>query len=286
MTWRATRGDADGRPTHDAFSAPPDPRTVMKTVVITQSNYIPWRGYFAMLAEADEIVLLDVVQYTTRDWRNRNAIKSPSGPLWLTIPVAQRRGQSIDEARVADRHWAERHIRCIEFNYRRAHAFDQIAPWLFTRLREASTFAPISEINGYLIQEMFNQLRIERPIRRCTDLIPRQELAAMNATDRLVALCRTVSATHYLTGPSARNYLETDRFEGSGIAVKWMDYSGFSPYPQCWSDFEPNVSVIDLLLNCGSASPRFLARNPPDNNDAPKHLPAGFARTAMGTAPK
>ena len=59
----------------------------MKKVAILQSNYIPWKGYFDIIASVDEFIIFDDMQYTKRDWRNRNKIKTPQGLQWLTIPV-------------------------------------------------------------------------------------------------------------------------------------------------------------------------------------------------------
>ena len=230
----------------------------MKTIVIIQSNYIPWRGYFAMIAQADELILLDSVQYTKNDWRNRNIIKTPAGPQWLTIPVVRRFPQAIDQARIAGTDWAERHIRAIEQNYRRARAFDETSSWLFSRLRTAADFSLLTEVNAWLLGEICRRLAITSTIRRCTDIFSREDLANMEPTERLVHLCNATGATRYLTGPAARDYLREDEFEQAGIDVKWMDYDWLPEYPQCWGKFTPKVSVIDLLLNCGNSSPEFL----------------------------
>jgi len=230
----------------------------MKTVVIAQSNYIPWRGYFAMISLADELILLDSVQYTKNDWRNRNIIKTPSGPQWLTIPVARRFPQAIDEARVVAADWAERHIQAIQHNYRRAKAFDETSSWLFPRLRTAAGFPLLTDVNHYLIGEVCRRLGVTRIIRRCTDIISREALANMEPTERLVRLCGSIGATRYLTGPAARDYLLLDRFEHAGIEVKWMDHGWLPQYPQCWNGFEPRLSIVDLLLNCGNLAPDFL----------------------------
>ena len=81
-----------------------------KVVAIVQSNYIPWKGYFDLIGLADEFILLDDVQYTVRDWRNRNRIKTPNGLQWLTIPVAVkgRRFQSIQDTTISDPVWKQK----------------------------------------------------------------------------------------------------------------------------------------------------------------------------------
>lgn len=234
----------------------------MKTVVITQSNYIPWRGYFAMIAQADELVLLESVQYTRRDWRNRNQIKTPTGLQWLTIPVEVKGKflQTIDETRVADSGWADSHIRALEANYRRADAFQETAPWLFGSLTRAAASSLLSEVNAQLLHEICRFLRIGTPIRRCSELLPRSELIGMEATDRLLNLCRACGATRYLSGPAAKAYMDVEKFARAGIEIIWMNYSGFPDYPQCWDAFEPHVSVVDLLFCCGDRAHNYVRR--------------------------
>ena len=107
-----------------------------RTAVILQSNYIPWRGYFDLIRLADVFIILDVVQYTKNDWRNRNRIKTRTGPTWLTIPVsyALSDAPAIDEVRVPDPRWSTKHVKSLTQNYTRAGFFDQTAAWLFPAL--------------------------------------------------------------------------------------------------------------------------------------------------------
>jgi len=109
------------------------PRSGMgKRIAAIQSSYIPWKGYFDAINVVDEFILLDEVQFTKRDWRNRNKIKTSQGIQWLTIPVAVkgRYLQRIDETRIADSGWAQRHWSTLTHTYRRAAAFDDVAPRL------------------------------------------------------------------------------------------------------------------------------------------------------------
>ena len=235
----------------------------MKTVVITQSNYIPWRGYFDMLRCADEAILLDSVQFTRRDWRNRNKIKTPAGTVWLTIPVEVkgRYEQAIDETRIVNPDWAETHIRTIELAYRRAAHFDAVAPWLFDLLRGVAAEPLLTRVNERLLRDLCRRLGIDVPILRCTDVLDRAALRAMTPTDRLVAIAKARDATGYLTGPAARAYLDLRPFAAADIDVEWMAYEGYSEYPQQWGAFEPHVSIVDLLFNTGADAPRYLTRN-------------------------
>jgi hypothetical protein len=234
--------------------------SMAKTVAIVQSNYIPWRGYFDLIRRADEFILFDSVQYTRRDWRNRNLIKTPSGTQWLTVPV-QVKGrflQSVDETQTTGAAWVAAHVRAIELNYRKAAAFNETAPWLLKELQAAAGMPSLSRLNERLIGAVAEKFAIATPIRRCTDLLDRAAMATMNATERLVSLCEAVGADRYLSGPAAKDYLDVAAFAATGITVEWMDYSGYPEYPQLWGAFEPRLSIIDLLLNTGNAAADFL----------------------------
>jgi len=215
-----------------------------------------------MIAEADELILLESVQYTRRDWRNRNQIKTPTGLQWLTIPVEVKGRflQTIDETQIADSGWAENHIRLLEANYRRADAFQDTAPWLFKCLNQAAASSLLTDVNAQLLEHTCQFLRIETAIRRCTDLLPRSDLIGMEATDRLLNLCVACGATRYVSGPAAKAYMDVEKFARSGIEVIWMDYSGFPEYPQCWGAFQPHVSIVDVLLCCGNRAENYIRR--------------------------
>jgi hypothetical protein len=231
-----------------------------KTAVILQSNYLPWRGYFDLLGRADTAILYDSVQYTRRDWRNRNRIKTAQGPRWITVPVVVkgRYTQPIDATRIAAADWAHRHIRAIELTYRHAAAFDEVAPWLFAELAALADEPMLSTVNERLLRAVMEKLGIATPLRRCTALLPRAEMASMDPSERLVALCRAAGADRYLSGPAAKTYLDEAAFTRAGIAVAWMRYEGYPDYPQCWGPFEPQLSIVDLLLNTGADAPRYL----------------------------
>lgn len=234
------------------------------SVIITQSNYIPWRGYFDLIRSADRIVLLDSVQYTRRDWRNRNRIKTPNGAMWLTIPVEVkgRYHQAIDETLISDRTWAEEHIRSIELAYRRASHFDVVSPWLFDLLRSVAEEPYLTNVNERLIREFCTKLDISAQISRCSEILRRDVSRAMDASDRLLKICREIGATKYVSGPAAKSYLDVDAFMRNGIEVSWMDYSGYREYPQLWGAFDPSLSIVDLLLNTGATAGSFLDRDP------------------------
>lgn len=223
--------------------------TTKKTIVIVQSNYIPWKGYFDLLAAADEFVIYDEVQYTRRDWRNRNKIIINGTPHWLTIPV-QTKGNfdaAIDDIRVESADWAPNHWRTIELNYQRASHFQTIAPVLSRAYAEAARFERLSEINEHFLRTIAEILQIMTPMRQSRSISRNTQ----DPTSRLVEICKELQATDYISGPSASSYIKREQFEAAGIALHYANYSGYPVYEQKSSAFEHGVSIIDVLFRCG-----------------------------------
>ena len=225
-----------------------------KRVAIVQSNYIPWKGYFDLIAAVDEFVLYDDVQYTRRDWRNRNRIKTPGGPRWLTIPVATkgRYEQRIDETAVTGDAWAADHWKAIRHSYARAPGFEHCEPAL-EELYLGTREPLLSQINERFLRGICSLFGIDTPISRSDG-----HGAGAGRTERLVSFCERAGATHYVSGPAAREYLDETLFHDAGVAVSYFDYAGYPEYPQLYPPFDHRVSVVDLLLHTGAEAPRYM----------------------------
>lgn len=226
----------------------------MKKVAIVQSNYIPWKGYFDMIAAVDEFILFDDMQYTKRDWRNRNQIKTPQGTQWLTVPVKVKGKylQTIRETEIDDLSWAESHWRSMVLNYRRADHFGEIAKWLEPLyLGDQPRF--LSQLNRKFLEAVCSYLAIDTHISDSWDYG-----LAEGKTERLASLCAQAGGGEYISGPAARDYLDVKVFEDMGIKLTWLDYEGYEPYPQQWGSFTHNVTILDLLFNCGRDAGRFM----------------------------
>jgi WbqC-like protein family len=225
-----------------------------KRVAIVQSSYIPWKGYFDLIRRSDEFILYDDAQYTKRDWRNRNRIKTPNGPIWLSIPVEVKGKytQVIKDTRVSDPAWNERHLKSVAANYARApfyRHYKEAIEELFLDCRARS----LSEINFRFLSRICAMLQIDTRLSWSMDY----ELAP-GRTERLVALCRQAGATAYLSGPSARDYIDPLLFEHAGITLTFMDYTGYPEYPQLYPPFDHHVSVLDLLFHTGPDARSYL----------------------------
>jgi hypothetical protein len=226
----------------------------MKKVAIVQSNYIPWRGYFGLIDSVDEFILYDEMQYTRRDWRNRNKVKTSQGSCWLTIPVDVKGKfhQKISEARVADQGWRTQHWQTIVQNYKKSDFFSEVSSWLEPLYCTEETIM-LSEINRQFITAICRYLSITTVISQSANY-----KLADGKTERLAELCSQAGAGIYLSGPAAKGYVNETVFQQHNIQLQWADYSSLKPYKQLWGDFEPHVSIIDLLFNCGPDARHYM----------------------------
>ncbi len=224
----------------------------MKKVAILQSNYIPWKGYFDLIAAVDEFILYDDVQFTKNDWRNRNKIKTQNGIQWLSIPVGKNINRTIREVELTDKRWQAKHWATIYHSYKRAPNFEPLATWL-EPLYLQYEYANLAELNRIFIESICRDLGIKTKISNSWDysLIGGQ-------TERLVNICEQAGATEYVSGPSARSYLDESLFSEKGIKLTWFNYDGYPEYPQLWGKFEHAVSIIDLLVVCGDNAQNYM----------------------------
>lgn len=227
---------------------------IVKTVAIVQSNYIPWRGYFDLIRRSDVFVLYDDVQYTRRDWRNRNRIKTVSGLQWLTIPVEVKGKytQKIRDVKIADPEWRNDHWNTMHHAYARAENFKNYSDQIEFLYRSA-TSEWLSEVNLHLIRGLCGVLGVHTDIRLSSEFLLNE-----GRSERLLGICRDLKATTYLSGPSAQEYLDVSLFRSAGIEINWMDYSRYPTYPQLHGPFEPAVSVLDLIFNIGPAASNYF----------------------------
>ncbi len=218
-----------------------------KRIAAVQSSYIPWKGYFDMIRRVDEFVLLDDVQFTRRDWRNRNRIKTAQGLAWLTIPVETkgRYRQTIWETRVGDAGWRTRHWKTLRHAYGRAPYFERYGPHIEALYGEADD-ERLSAVNHRFLTAICALLDIDTRLTWSMDYE-----STGSSSERLVSLCRSAGADEYLSGPSARAYLDESLFREAGIDVVWMEYEGYPVYDQLHPPFEHAVSVLDLIFHTG-----------------------------------
>ena len=207
-----------------------------------------------MIAAVDEVILYDDVQYTRRDWRNRNQIKTPQGLQWLTVPVLVKGmyRQKIRETKIDGTDWVAAHWRALLQNYRRAPHFAEVAS-LLEPLYFEQKFTHISQLNRHFISVICSYLSIKTVITGSWDYT-----LLDGKTERLADLCVQAGGTEYISGPAAKCYVDEKIFSDLGVKLTWFDYAGYPAYPQLWGEFTHGVTILDLLFNCGTNSQRYM----------------------------
>lgn len=226
----------------------------MKKIAISQSNYIPWKGYFDGINTVEEFVLYDDMQYTRRDWRNRNKIKTKDGIKWLSIPVEVKGKyfQKINETKVSDMGWARDHWNTIIHNYRKAPYFELYKDF-FEDLYLNTNEEYLSRINYRFLTAICGLLDIR------TKFLWSSEFELLeDRNERLLDICKKREATDYYTGPSSQFYMDEALFSQQGVTVHYFDNSGYPEYTQQHGEFDHAVSIIDLLFNEGPNAKNFM----------------------------
>jgi len=215
-----------------------------------QPYFAPFAGFFSKALRSDVLVLMDRVQFPRgTTWLTRNRLKNDQGTLWMTIPV-WKKGlglQRIDEVRICNEgRWAKKHLTSLKSAYANAPFFDDHKPFLERLFCEG--FERLVDLNLEIIRHLMTELNVPARIVRLSHLTADTDEPRLS-----VDICRELGATHFLAQAGARKYLDPDRFEKAGISLKF-----FNPrppiYPQLWGPFIPNLSVLDLLFNCGPKS--------------------------------
>jgi hypothetical protein len=226
----------------------------VKRVAILQSNYIPWKGYFDLINIADEFILYDDMQYTKRDWRNRNKIQTPNGLQWLSIPVMVKGKyfQKISNTKISDKSWGKKHWDVLKQNYSKALHFERYKD-IFEELYLNNNDEYLSQVNYKFILAINKTLGISTKISWSSDfnLIDGQ-------SEKLLGICKDCDADIYLSGPAAKDYLDENIFMRNKIKIEWMSYNNYPIYQQVFQPFDHGVTILDLIFNEGENTTKFM----------------------------
>jgi hypothetical protein len=218
-----------------------------------QPNYIPWPGYFVKMAQCDIFFILDTAQFQTgSSLDNRNLIKTPQGTQMLTVPV-KRNGmglQRFDEVVVIPG-WKRNHLMALQVNYAKAPYFKEVFPLMEQVLQDTGY---LIDTNKAFIRLVYDLLGLETKLVFLSAL---PQFADLRKNELIAAICRHFSADCYLSGIGGRAYNQPEIFEKQGITLEYLDYHPIS-YPQLWGSFIPNLSIVDMLFNCGAEGTRKL----------------------------
>ncbi len=227
----------------------------MKKIAILQSNYIPWKGYFDIIGMVDEFILYDDMQYTRRDWRNRNKVRTQHGIKWLTIPVETKGKflQKINETKISDHDWAQSHMMTLSQSYSKAPFWKELSPWVHELYQRAEKLDYLSEVNHLFLMEICKMLGITTKITWSSDYTLED-----GKTERLAGLVKAAGGDYYLSGPAAKDYIVDSVFDDAGIILEYMNYDGYPDYPQLHGEFDPYVSILDLLFMTGTKAREYM----------------------------
>ncbi|MCD6579631.1 WbqC family protein [bacterium] len=225
----------------------------MKKIAIIQSSYIPWKGYFHIIKKSDIFVFLEDVQYTRRDWRNKNFIKSVDGGLPLIIPVKGGTHQLISEVTIdIQQNWQKEHLKTIIQNYKTASFFEKYK-FLLDELYVEHKWHSLSKMNIYMIKKISEILGIQAEFKNSADY-----RFCGEKTEKIVNICKDFNADHYISGPRAKSYIDPQLFRENNITLEYMDYSKYPEYPQLYFPFEHRVSILDMLFNLGPDTGKYI----------------------------
>jgi len=221
---------------------------------MTQSNYIPWKGYFDYINSVDEFFFYDDVQYTKQDWRSRNMIKSPKGVEWLSVPVGSKtRNRLICEVDIKQHDWQKSHWGKISQYYREAPYFKMYKEF-FDDIYIGNTWTNLSDMNQTIIK------RISKELLGITTKFDDSRRFNLHGSkeERYIPLLKEIGCTTFVSGPSAKSYLTDEAMEKEGIKLEWMNYEGYKEYHQLYPPFEHSVSILDLIFNEGPNMKEFM----------------------------
>lgn len=230
-----------------------------------QPGYLPGLVLFDQAYRTDAYIIADEMQFTERDWRNRNRIKTLNSWCWLTVPVYKkgRFGQRINSVEIVNEFpWKKRHRDIIYQFYCNAPFFNDYFPFLEEVYR--ADWKYLNELDWELIKYFIEVLGIKTPTYLSSRLgLENKYLKYCNgnpdSTERIIFHCREMGANGMLVGVSAKNYIDETKFEEAGIELIYQDYR-HPIYPQQHGDFIPYLSIVDLLMNVGPKSLEILAQ--------------------------
>ena len=222
-----------------------------------QSSFMPWIGYFSMIRASNVFVFLDDVQYDKNGWRNRNRIKGSNGPIWLTVPVLTRKrsGQKISDVEIDySTKWAETVLGKMRESYRSAEFFPDIYPTIVETLKPEHKH--LNELNLSLLNTFMKIMQMNSKV-----VVSSTLEVSEDKIGRLIDFAEVTQSTQYISGPTARDYIEENIFRDHGLSLRWYSYNESLEYPQLNGDFLPKLSIVDLLMNLGpDEAIRFIDR--------------------------
>lgn len=221
-----------------------------------QPNYIPWKGVFDLISRVDVFVFYDDVQYTKRDWRNRNKIKTKDGEIWLTVPVKASRDQLICEVEIDQSvDWQENHYKTIKNSYAKTPFLAEYE-FLLEEIYLKTKWKKISDL------DVFSTKIIAKALGLNPEWVLASDLHAQGSKDgeKIINICKKLDCDYFINGPAARDFMDTEKFKEASITLDYIDYS-YPEYSQVHGSFTHGVSILDTLFHCGPNAPKFIFKS-------------------------
>ncbi len=225
----------------------------MRKIAMLQPNYIPWKGVFDLISRVDVFVFYDDVQYTKRDWRNRNKIKTKEGEIWLTVPVKGSGRQLICDVEIDNsKNWQENHYKTIKNNYLKAPHFKNYE-YLLEEIYLKRTWEKISDLDIFATKIIAEALGLK------PKWVLASELNVQGSKDgeKVIEICKKLECNYFINGPSAREFMDEAKFKAENIQLDYIEYK-YEEYRQTFKPFVHSVSVLDVLFNCGDEAKKFI----------------------------
>lgn len=224
-------------------------------IAILQPNYIPWKGVFDLIDQVEVFVFYDDVQYTVKDWRNRNIIKTSHGDKWLSVPVIHKgkRNQLIHEAKINNNeNWQKKHYKSIKLAYSNAEYFDEYH-YILEELYLKNSWSKIANLDIFSTKLIAKALGINVDWVRAKDL----NFGGGKEGDKVVKICNYLNCKHFINGPNSKPFMNNKIFNDAGIKLDYINYD-YKEYNQLHPPFKHNISILDLIFNCGKESINYI----------------------------
>jgi len=219
-----------------------------KKIAMLQPNYIPWKGVFDLINQVDIFVFYDDVQYTVKDWRNRNIIKTPQGTKWLSVPVIHKgkRNQLICEAEIdTSTNWQDVHFKTIRNSYLKAPYYKNYE-YILEAIYLSNTWTHISDLDIFSTKLIAKALDINTEWVKASDL----KISGQKDGEKIINICKHLNCNYFINGPSAKAFMNDELFKKEHITLDYIIYE-YPEYKQLYPPFTHFVSVIDVIFNCG-----------------------------------
>lgn len=224
---------------------------------IMQPTYLPWIGYFNLIASVDVFVFLDDVQFAKRSWQQRNRILLNGAEKFLTIPALTKgkRDQTIKEVSCdISQEWKKDHLNTLEHAYIK-HKYGPEMLDVVARALNQPHFS-LSETNIEIITAILTKLGLS------TKLVKSSDIAVTGKkSEYLFNICNHIGANVYLSAAGSKEYIEEEGiFELSTIKVEYQSFEIIEYPQQGVSTFVPYMSIVDMIANIGFANSNLIVR--------------------------